>query len=75
VFAKLQLFLKTAKLFFDFWHILKKLYYKFADLKKQQKMNLQILENIRTLKRRLIPNEKLILFGSQARGDARSDSD
>jgi predicted nucleotidyltransferase len=38
-------------------------------------MNLQILENIRTLNRRLIPNEKLILFGSQARGDARPDSD
>ena len=38
-------------------------------------MNLQILENIRTMKRRLLPNEKMILFGSQARGDARPDSD
>jgi predicted nucleotidyltransferase len=38
-------------------------------------MNQQILENIRQLKRELIPNERLILFGSQARGDARPDSD
>jgi len=38
-------------------------------------MNLQILENIRTMKRRLLPNDKMILFGSQARGDARPDSD
>jgi predicted nucleotidyltransferase len=38
-------------------------------------MNQQILENIRQLKRQLIPNERLILFGSQARGDARPDSD
>jgi len=38
-------------------------------------MNKQILENIRSLKRQLIPNERLILFGSQARGDARPDSD
>ena len=38
-------------------------------------MNTQILENIRTLKRQLLPNEKVILFGSQARGDARPDSD
>jgi predicted nucleotidyltransferase len=38
-------------------------------------MNRQILENIRQLKRQLIPNERLILFGSQARGDARPDSD
>jgi len=38
-------------------------------------MNTQIFENIRNLKRQLIPNERLILFGSQARGDARSDSD
>ena len=34
-----------------------------------------ILEDIRQLKRQLIPNEKLILFGSQSRGDARPDSD
>jgi predicted nucleotidyltransferase len=38
-------------------------------------MNRQILENIRQLKRQLIPNERLILFGSQARGDDRPDSD
>ena len=38
-------------------------------------MNQQILENIRQLKRQLVPNERLILFGSQARGDARPDSD
>jgi len=38
-------------------------------------MNTQILENIRTLKRQLLPNERMILFGSQARGDARPDSD
>jgi predicted nucleotidyltransferase len=38
-------------------------------------MNTQILENIRTLKRQILPNEKVILFGSQARGDARPDSD
>ncbi|MDR3268304.1 MAG: nucleotidyltransferase domain-containing protein [Tannerella sp.] len=35
----------------------------------------QILEHIRTLKRDIMPNEKLILFGSQARGDEREDSD
>lgn len=38
-------------------------------------MNTAIFENIQQLKRQLIPNEKLILFGSQARGDAHSDSD
>ena len=38
-------------------------------------MNAQILENIRTLKRQLLPNDRMILFGSQARGDARADSD
>ncbi len=38
-------------------------------------MNTQILENIRELKRRLLPDARLILFGSQARGDARPDSD
>ena len=38
-------------------------------------MNTQIFENIRTLKRQLLPNDRMILFGSQARGDARSDSD
>ena len=38
-------------------------------------MNTLILDNIRRLKRKLLPNERMILFGSQARGDARPDSD
>ncbi|MCL2028528.1 MAG: nucleotidyltransferase domain-containing protein [Bacteroidales bacterium] len=38
-------------------------------------MNTQIFEQIRQLKRQIMPNERLILFGSQARGDARRDSD
>jgi len=38
-------------------------------------MNLQIFKEIQTLKRQILPNEKVILFGSQARGDARPDSD
>ncbi|GHT13427.1 hypothetical protein FACS189426_18310 [Bacteroidia bacterium] len=38
-------------------------------------MNEQILSNIRELKRKILPNDRLILFGSQARGDARPDSD
>ena len=38
-------------------------------------MNRQIFEEIQTLKLRILPNEKVILFGSQARGDARPDSD
>jgi len=38
-------------------------------------MNIQIFENIRTLKRQLLPNDRMILFGSQARGDERPDSD
>ena len=38
-------------------------------------MNQKIFKEIQTLKRRLLPNEKVILFGSQARGDARPDSD
>ena len=38
-------------------------------------MNQQIFREIQTLKRRILPNEKVILFGSQARGDARPDSD
>jgi len=38
-------------------------------------MNQQIFSEIQTLKRQLLPNERLILFGSQARGDAREDSD
>jgi len=38
-------------------------------------MNQVIFNEIQALKRQLIPSEKLILFGSQARGDAREDSD
>ena len=38
-------------------------------------MNTQILEKIRQLKRQIIPSEKVILFGSQARGDAHEESD
>ncbi|MDR0814774.1 MAG: nucleotidyltransferase domain-containing protein [Bacteroidales bacterium] len=38
-------------------------------------MNEQILSNIRELKRKILPNDKMILFGPQARGDARPDSD
>ena len=43
--------------------------------KTEYNMNTQIFENIRTLKRQLLPNDRMILFGSQARGDARPDSD
>jgi len=38
-------------------------------------MNQEILKEIQTLKRQILPNEKVILFGSQARGDAKPDSD
>ena len=38
-------------------------------------MNQVIFNEIRNLKRQLLPNERVILFGSQARGDAREDSD
>src|SRR5215469_17820015 len=38
-------------------------------------MNKQIFKEIQTLKQQILPNEKVILFGSQARGDAREDSD
>ena len=38
-------------------------------------MNQQIFKEIQTLKRQILPNEKVILFGSQARGDARENSD
>ena len=38
-------------------------------------MNQEIFREIQTLKRQLLPNEKVILFGSQARGDEREDSD
>jgi predicted nucleotidyltransferase len=38
-------------------------------------MNQQIFKEIQDLKRQILPNEKVILFGSQARGDSRPDSD
>jgi len=38
-------------------------------------MDRQIFNEIQSLKRQLLPNDRLILFGSQARGDARRDSD
>jgi len=38
-------------------------------------MNQQIFEEIQSLKRKILPNEKVILFGSQARGDAKDNSD
>ena len=38
-------------------------------------MNQLIFREIQTLKRQILPNEKVILFGSQARGDEREDSD
>ncbi|MDR0370623.1 MAG: nucleotidyltransferase domain-containing protein [Prevotellaceae bacterium] len=38
-------------------------------------MNQQIFEEIKSLKRRLLPDEKVILFGSRARGDERKESD
>ncbi|MDR0871872.1 MAG: nucleotidyltransferase domain-containing protein [Prevotellaceae bacterium] len=38
-------------------------------------MNKQIFNEIQTLKRQILPDEKVYLFGSQARGDARPDSD
>jgi len=38
-------------------------------------MNQEIFKEIQALKRQLLPNEKVILFGSQARGDAREGSD
>ena len=38
-------------------------------------MDQQIFKEIQALKRQILPNEKMILFGSQARGDEREDSD
>ena len=38
-------------------------------------MNQQIFKEIQSLKQEILPNEKVILFGSQARGDAHEDSD
>ena len=38
-------------------------------------MNQEIFRQIQALKREIIPNDELILFGSQARGDEKEDSD
>ena len=38
-------------------------------------MNRQIFKEIQALKRQILPNERVVLFGSQARGNAREDSD
>ena len=38
-------------------------------------MNQQIFKDILSLKRQILPDGKVILFGSQARGDAHEDSD
>jgi predicted nucleotidyltransferase len=38
-------------------------------------MDTAILDDIKQVKREIIPNERLILFGSQARGDADEYSD
>lgn len=44
-------------------------------MKKNIELSTPILNNIRELKRKLLPDAKLILFGSQARQDATSESD
>ena len=38
-------------------------------------MNKTVFEGITRLKRQILPGQRVILFGSQARGDARPDSD
>jgi len=38
-------------------------------------MNRIIFNEIKSLKRQILPNDRLILFGSQARGDEKEDSD
>jgi UTP:GlnB (protein PII) uridylyltransferase len=55
------------------WHF--KNYCYFCIWIDNKMMDKQIFDSIRRLKRELIPNERLILFGSQARGDASPDSD
>ncbi|MDR0794646.1 MAG: nucleotidyltransferase domain-containing protein [Tannerella sp.] len=38
-------------------------------------MDAQIFEQIRQLKRQILPDERVILFGSQVRGDTHDESD
>ena len=38
-------------------------------------MDKQIFKEIQALKRQILPNERVILFGSQARGDEHKESD
>ena len=38
-------------------------------------MNKHLFDNICALKRQLLPNDRLYLFGSQARGDFHAESD
>ncbi|SRR5690554_460436 len=38
-------------------------------------MNQQVYEEIKSLKRQLLPDERVILFGSRARGDEHEESD
>ena len=38
-------------------------------------MDQEIFKQIQTLKREILPNDVVILFGSQARGDEHADSD
>ncbi len=38
-------------------------------------MHQQILNEIKQLKKEILPHERVVLFGSRARGDEREDSD
>ena len=37
--------------------------------------NVKIFKEMQALKRRILPDERVVLYGSRARGDAREDSD
>ncbi len=47
----------------------------FQNSKLKMQDRTKILESIRQIKRKVLPNDRLILFGSQARGNANEDSD